>query len=66
MIIKIGDRKIKQKIFVVLYNDIPTVGFCDIDNAFEWIANRGGEQIVGFVFTNGYTIKEIDMLDEEK
>lgn len=54
-----------MKVYVVCYLNTATVGFLNEDNAFDWIEKRGGKQIFGWEFTEGYTIREIEIGDME-
>lgn len=54
-----------MKVYVVCYLNTATIGFLNEDNAFDWIEKRGGKQIFGWKFTEGYIIREIEIGDME-
>lgn len=54
----------KEYLYVICFNGyVGNIAFKDLDKAFEWLEKeRGCKQIQGLQFTNGFTIKPVDVI----
>lgn len=54
----------KEYIYVVCYNgNVANIGFENLEKAFEWLEKeRKSVQIQGLEFTNGFTIKPVEII----